>query len=156
MGPDDDRRVVGAVYGAVPFGAQSSIAANPHKGKAERLAMNGGTGCWPSSQKRASAGLPDNAIRNVPKATTLGPNGPRMKELHFICHLRSGFRSCAHVEVADGRFVPNKRWKSTFRWSAADDRSTYYGGGAKGLYRLCVACAGASEQPKVCVDDRWR
>src|ERR1700757_3162564 len=98
-----------------PFGAQSSIAANPHKGKAERLAMNGGTGCWPSSQKRASAGLPDNAIRNVPKATTLGPNGPRMKELHFICHLRSGFRSCAHVEVAYGRFVPNKRWKPPFR-----------------------------------------
>jgi hypothetical protein len=98
-----------------PLGAQSSIAANPHKGKAERSAMNGGTGCWPSMQKRASAGLQDNAIRNVPKATTLGPDGPRMKELHFICHLRSGVRSYAHVEVADGRFVPNKRWKSTFR-----------------------------------------
>ena len=38
----------------------------------------------------------------------------------------------------------------------ADDRSTYYGGGAKGYTDYPSLAQERGEQPKACVDDRWR
>jgi N-ethylmaleimide reductase len=38
----------------------------------------------------------------------------------------------------------------------ADDPSTYYGGGAKGYTDYATLAQDRGEQPKACVDDRWR
>ena len=38
----------------------------------------------------------------------------------------------------------------------ADDPATYYGGGAKGYTDYPSLAQERGEQPKACVDDRWR
>src|ERR1700739_4899699 len=53
-----------------PFGPQRWVAAKPHKGSAMRSAMAGGTGCWPSSQKLASAGFAPEAVSSAASAIT--------------------------------------------------------------------------------------
>jgi N-ethylmaleimide reductase len=62
--------------------------------------------------------------------------------------------------IAFGRkFLANPDLPERFRLSAplnADDRSTYYGGGAKGYTDYPSLAQERGEQPKPCVDDRWR
>lgn len=62
--------------------------------------------------------------------------------------------------IAFGRkFLANPDLPERFRLRAplnADDRSTYYGGGAKGYTDYPSLAQERGEQPKPCVDDRWR
>jgi N-ethylmaleimide reductase len=62
--------------------------------------------------------------------------------------------------IAFGRkFLANPDLPERFRRHAplnADDRSTYYGGGAKGYTDYPSLAQERGEQPKSCVDDRWR
>src|SRR5215831_10961774 len=62
--------------------------------------------------------------------------------------------------IAFGRkFLANPDLPERFRLRAplnADDRATYYGGGAKGYTDYPSLAQERGEQPKSCVDDRWR
>ena len=62
--------------------------------------------------------------------------------------------------IAFGRkFIANPDLPERFRSRAplnADDPSTYYGGGAKGYTDYPTLAQERGEQPKPCVDDRWR
>jgi N-ethylmaleimide reductase len=62
--------------------------------------------------------------------------------------------------IAFGRkFLANPDLPERFRRHAplnADDRSTYYGGGAKGYTDYPSLAQERGDQPKACVDDRWR
>jgi N-ethylmaleimide reductase len=62
--------------------------------------------------------------------------------------------------IAFGRkFLANPDLPERFRRHAPlndDDRSTYYGGGAKGYTDYPSHAQERGEQPKPCVDDRWR
>jgi N-ethylmaleimide reductase len=62
--------------------------------------------------------------------------------------------------IAFGRkFLANPDLPERFRLRAplnADDRSTYYGGGAKGYTDYPTLAQERGEEPKPCVDDRWR
>jgi N-ethylmaleimide reductase len=62
--------------------------------------------------------------------------------------------------IAFGRkFLANPDLPERFRLRAplnADDRSTYYGGGVKGYTDYPSLAQERGEQPKPCVDDRWR
>jgi N-ethylmaleimide reductase len=62
--------------------------------------------------------------------------------------------------VAFGRkFIANPDLPDRFRSRApinADDPSTYYGGGAKGYTDYPTLAQERGEEPKPCVDDRWR
>jgi N-ethylmaleimide reductase len=62
--------------------------------------------------------------------------------------------------IAFGRkFLANPDLPERFRSRAplnADDRSTYYGGGAKGYTDYLSLAQEAGEEPKPCVDERWR
>ena len=62
--------------------------------------------------------------------------------------------------IAFGRkFIANPDLPERFRSRAplnADDPSTYYGGGAKGYADYPTLAQERGEQPKPCVDDRWR
>jgi N-ethylmaleimide reductase len=62
--------------------------------------------------------------------------------------------------IAFGRkFLANPDLPQRFRLHAplnADDPSTYYGGGAKGYTDYSSLAQDRGEQPKSCVDDRWR
>jgi N-ethylmaleimide reductase len=62
--------------------------------------------------------------------------------------------------IAFGRkFLANPDLPERFRLHAplnADDRSTYYGGGAKGYTDYPSLAQERGEEPKPCVDDRWR
>ena len=62
--------------------------------------------------------------------------------------------------IAFGRkFLANPDLPERFRRRApvnADDRSTYYGGGAKGYTDYTTLAQERGEEPKPCVDDRWR
>lgn len=62
--------------------------------------------------------------------------------------------------IAFGRkFLANPDLPERFRLRAplnADDVSTYYGGGAKGYTDYPSLAQERGEQPKPCVDDRWR
>jgi N-ethylmaleimide reductase len=62
--------------------------------------------------------------------------------------------------IAFGRkFLANPDLPERIRLRAAlnaDDRSTYYGGGAKGYTDYPSLAQERGEQPKPCVDDRWR
>ncbi len=62
--------------------------------------------------------------------------------------------------IAFGRkFISNPDLPLRFREGAplnADDRSTYYGGGAKGYTDYLSLAQERGEQPKPCVDERWR
>jgi N-ethylmaleimide reductase len=62
--------------------------------------------------------------------------------------------------VAFGRkFLANPDLPERFRIRAhlnADDRSTYYGGGAKGYTDYPTLPQERGEQPKPCVDESWR
>ena len=57
------------------------------------------------------------------------------------------------------RFLANPDLPERFRRRAplnADDRSTYYGGGAKGYTDYPTLAQERGEEPKPCVDERWR
>jgi N-ethylmaleimide reductase len=62
--------------------------------------------------------------------------------------------------IAFGRkFIANPDLPQRFRERAplnADDRSTYYGGGARGYTDYLSLAQERGEQPKPCVDERWR
>jgi N-ethylmaleimide reductase len=62
--------------------------------------------------------------------------------------------------IAFGRtFLANPDLPERFRRHAplnADDRSTYYGGGAKGYTDYPSLAQERGEKPRPCVDDRWR
>jgi N-ethylmaleimide reductase len=62
--------------------------------------------------------------------------------------------------IAFGRkFIANPDLPERFRSRAplnADEPSTYYGGGAKGYTDYPTLAQERGEQPKPCVDDRWR
>ena len=62
--------------------------------------------------------------------------------------------------IAFGRkFLANPDLPERFRLRAPlnpDDRSTYYGGGAKGYTDYPSLAQERGEEPKPCVDDRWR
>jgi N-ethylmaleimide reductase len=62
--------------------------------------------------------------------------------------------------IAFGRkFLANPDLPDRFRAHKplnADDPSTYYGGGAKGYTDYPSLAQERGEQPKACVDDRWR
>jgi N-ethylmaleimide reductase len=62
--------------------------------------------------------------------------------------------------IAFGRkFLANPDLPERFRRRAplnADDPSTYYGGGAKGYTDYPTLAQEGGEEPKPCVDDRWR
>ena len=62
--------------------------------------------------------------------------------------------------IAFGRkFLANPDLPERFRLQAAlnaDDPSTYYGGGAKGYTDYPTLAQERGEQPKPCVDERWR
>jgi N-ethylmaleimide reductase len=62
--------------------------------------------------------------------------------------------------IAFGRkFLANPDLPERFRLHAplnADDRPTYYGGGAKGYTDYPTLAQERGEEPKPCVDDRWR
>lgn len=62
--------------------------------------------------------------------------------------------------IAFGRkFLANPDLPDRFRMHTdlnADDRSTYYGGGAKGYTDYPTLAQERGEQPKACVDERWR
>jgi len=62
--------------------------------------------------------------------------------------------------IAFGRkFLANPDLPERFRQRAplnADDPSTYYGGGAKGYTDYPTLAQERGEEPKLCVDDRWR
>jgi N-ethylmaleimide reductase len=62
--------------------------------------------------------------------------------------------------IAFGRkFLANPDLPERFRLRAplnADDRPTYYGGGAKGSTDYPTLAQERGEEPKPCVDDRWR
>jgi N-ethylmaleimide reductase len=62
--------------------------------------------------------------------------------------------------IAFGRkFLANPDLPERFRLCAplnADDRSTYYGGGAKGYTDYPTLAQERGEEPKPCVDGRWR
>lgn len=62
--------------------------------------------------------------------------------------------------IAFGRkFLANPDLPERFRQGAplnADDRSTYYGGGAKGYTDYPTLAQERGEQPKPCVDESWR
>jgi N-ethylmaleimide reductase len=62
--------------------------------------------------------------------------------------------------IAFGRkYLANPDLPERFRLHAplhADDRSTYYGGGAKGYTDYPTIAQERGEEPKPCVDDRWR
>jgi len=62
--------------------------------------------------------------------------------------------------IAFGRkFLANPDLPERFRGRVSlntDDRSTYYGGGAKGYTDYPTLAQERGEEPKPCVDDRWR
>jgi N-ethylmaleimide reductase len=62
--------------------------------------------------------------------------------------------------IAFGRkFLANPDLPERFRLRAplnADDVSTFYGGGAKGYTDYPSLAQERGEEPKPCVDDRWR
>jgi N-ethylmaleimide reductase len=62
--------------------------------------------------------------------------------------------------IAFGRkFLANPDLPERFRQRAplnADNPSTYYGGGAHGYTDYPTLAQERGEQPKTCVDDRWR
>ncbi len=62
--------------------------------------------------------------------------------------------------IAFGRkFLANPDLPERFRRRApvnADDRTTYYGGGVKGYTDYTTLAQERGEEPKPCVDDRWR
>jgi N-ethylmaleimide reductase len=62
--------------------------------------------------------------------------------------------------IAFGRkFIANPDLPERFRLGAPlnrDDPTTYYGGGAKGYTDYPTLAQERGEQPKPCVDDRWR
>jgi N-ethylmaleimide reductase len=62
--------------------------------------------------------------------------------------------------IAFGRkFLANPDLPDRFRARKplnADDPATYYGGGAKGYTDYPSLAQERGEQPKACVDDRWR
>lgn len=62
--------------------------------------------------------------------------------------------------IAFGRkFLANPDLPERFRQRSflnADDRTTYYGGGAKGYTDYLSLAQERGEKPKPCVDDRWR
>jgi N-ethylmaleimide reductase len=62
--------------------------------------------------------------------------------------------------IAFGRkFLANPDLPERFRLRAplnADDPSTYYGGGAKGYVDYLSLAQERGEEPKPCVDERWR
>jgi N-ethylmaleimide reductase len=62
--------------------------------------------------------------------------------------------------IAFGRkFIANPDLPERFRSHKplnADDASTYYGGGAKGYTDYPSLAQERGEQPRACVDDRWR
>ena len=62
--------------------------------------------------------------------------------------------------IAFGRkFIANPDLPERLRAGAplqADDPSTYYGGGAKGYTDYPTLAQERGEQPKPCVDQRWR
>jgi len=62
--------------------------------------------------------------------------------------------------IAFGRkFLANPDLPKRFRQHAAlnaDDPSTYYGGGAKGYTDYPTLAQEIGEEPKPCLDDRWR
>ncbi|HEV3263402.1 MAG TPA: hypothetical protein VG013_41590 [Gemmataceae bacterium] len=62
--------------------------------------------------------------------------------------------------IAFGRkFLANPDLPQRFRLRApltGDDRATYYGGGAKGYTDYPSLAQERGEEPKPCVDDRWR
>src|SRR4029077_17582988 len=62
--------------------------------------------------------------------------------------------------IAFGRkFIANPDLPERFRRHAPlnqDDPSTYYGGGAKGYTDYPTLAQDRGEQPKPCVDQRWR
>ncbi|HEX2238781.1 MAG TPA: alkene reductase, partial [Gammaproteobacteria bacterium] len=62
--------------------------------------------------------------------------------------------------IAFGRkFLANPDLPERFQHRAplnADDRSTYYGGGAKGYTDYPTLAQERGEEPRPCVDERWR
>jgi N-ethylmaleimide reductase len=62
--------------------------------------------------------------------------------------------------IALGRkFLANPDLPERFRLRAplnGDDPSTYYGGGAKGYVDYLSLAQERGEEPKPCVDERWR
>ena len=62
--------------------------------------------------------------------------------------------------IAFGRkFLANPDLQERFRQHAAlnaDDPSTYYGGGPKGYTDYPTLAQKIGEEPKPCLDDRWR
>ena len=57
------------------------------------------------------------------------------------------------------KFLANPDLPERFRLRAplnADDQPTYYGGGAKGYTDYPTLAQERGEEPKPCVDDRWR
>jgi N-ethylmaleimide reductase len=114
------------------------------------------------------------AIAALEKKTKPEPSALRMVELmraeyHGTLIMAGGFDQDTAEDwlrqgkadlIAFGRkFLANPDLPERFRRHAplnADDRSTYYGGGAKGYTDYPTLAQERGEQPKPCVDDRWR
>ena len=68
-------------------------------------------------------------------------------------------QSKAHLIAFGRKFLANPDLPDRLRMRTglnADDQSTYYGGGAKGYTDYPSLPQERGEQPKACVDDRWR
>jgi N-ethylmaleimide reductase len=127
-----------------------------------------------SDYRLAYLHLVNPAVAAIEQGTEPDPRATRMldllrEEYRGTLILAGGFdqdaaEACLEQGKADliafGRkFIANPDLPERFRWRAplnADDPSTYYGGGAKGYTDYPTLAQERGEQPKPCVDDRWR
>ena len=127
-----------------------------------------------SDYRLAYLHLVNPAVAAIEQRTEPDPRATRMLDLlrekyRGTLVLAGGFdRDTAEAWLEQGKadliafgrkFIANPDLPERFRSRAplnADDPSTYYGGGAKGYTDYPTLAQERGEQPKPCVDDRWR
>ncbi len=127
-----------------------------------------------SDYRLAYLHLVNPAVAAIEQGTEPDPRATRMLDLlrekyRGTLVLAGGFdRDTAEAWLEQGKadviafgrkFIANPDLPERFRSRAslnADDPSTYYGGGAKGYTDYPTLAQERGEQPKPCVDDRWR
>ena len=127
-----------------------------------------------SDYRLAYLHLVNPAVAAIEQGTEPDPRATRMLDLlrekyRGTLILAGGFdRDTAEAWLEQGKadliafgrkFIANPDLPERFRSRAplnADDPSTYYGGGAKGYTDYPTLAQERGEQPKPCVDDRWR